>query len=101
MRQGNSDSSCAGIPRLLPPAALLVLALVLMSLLLLLLPNREELEQRIAAHEPDQLSLTYLELALKETPGDVKLRLLLARQYHEMSRPADALALLAPLLDHS
>jgi tetratricopeptide (TPR) repeat protein len=89
------------MPRLLPPSALLALGSVLVCLLLLLLPDRDELEERIAAHAPDQLSLTYLELALKETPHDSRLRLLLARQYHEMSRCADALSVLAPLLDAS
>jgi hypothetical protein len=99
MHETTGNSPGGGMPRLLPPATLLALGLALVCLLLLLLPDRDELEERIAAHAPDQLSLTYLELALKETPRDSRLRLLLARQYHEMSRCADALSVLAPLVD--
>ena len=69
--------------------------------LVVLIPVRRDMERRIATQEPDQLSLTYLQLAVGEAPGDWKLRLLLARQYHEMSRYGDAMATLAPLLSEN
>lgn len=98
MQEQSSLSAGKKKPRLLSPAALLVLGLALVCLLLMLLPSRGDLEDRITAQGPDQLSLTYLELAIHEAPENTEIRLLLARHYHKMSRYADAAAMLAPLL---
>ncbi|MEM9489393.1 MAG: hypothetical protein AAGC55_09625, partial [Myxococcota bacterium] len=83
------------MPRLLSPAGVAAFGVFIALLLFLLMPDRGDMHRRIAAQKPDQLSLTYLKLAVREAPHDRELRLLLAQQYYEMSRYDAALRVLA------
>src|SRR6266852_3366839 len=86
----------AGRQHLFTPAETALLALALFALLIALVPSQESVQP--FGRLPDELSLTYLRLLRRYEPTDAPMRLQLAGQLLSQGHPAQAKALLGPLL---